>query len=368
MSVLIITERDDIHGSALIWALKQCGVRCDRWCLSDFPEQQRSSLHISPSLSRPSFDISGIHSREYKSIWTRRVSDPRMISNELAVADREMAFLQARRHADALRTLFSPDSIWINPPETRVLANIKPYQLLAAGAVGFAIPETLLSNDPEAIRGFFQKHNGEVIYKAFTPAFWRDDAANVVRCLFTSKLTEDALVDDEALTSCPGIYQPYVPKRADIRITFFGQTYCGVRIHSQAVPSGSIDFRSDMKFEAPIEEFELAPAFLERCIALSSKLGLLHGSYDFVERPDGGLTFLEVNEMGQFLWLEERLPQLPLLEMFAAFSLDPRPDFVFTSGQVTKAKFGDFLKTDEYVVFRRDLTESISTLPFLWTE
>jgi hypothetical protein len=34
MSVLIITERNDIHGHALIWALESLGVRCDRWSMS----------------------------------------------------------------------------------------------------------------------------------------------------------------------------------------------------------------------------------------------------------------------------------------------------------------------------------------------
>ena len=49
MPVLIITERDDIHGHALIWALDWIGVRCDRWSLSEFPEEQRTSVRISNS-------------------------------------------------------------------------------------------------------------------------------------------------------------------------------------------------------------------------------------------------------------------------------------------------------------------------------
>jgi len=53
MSVLILTERNDIHGHALIWALGSMGVRCDRWSISDFPDQQRSTIQISHSLSEP---------------------------------------------------------------------------------------------------------------------------------------------------------------------------------------------------------------------------------------------------------------------------------------------------------------------------
>jgi hypothetical protein len=75
-----------------------------------------------------------------------------------------------------------------------------------------------------------------------------------------------------------------------------------------------------------------------------------------------------VNEMGQFLWLEERLPDLPLLAIFAAFSLDPRPDFLFNSTGMRRAAFSDFLKTETYVEFRRNLAASTGRLAFHWSE
>src|SRR5262245_17587340 len=133
MSVLIITERSDIHGHALIWALTSLGVRCDRWSMSDFPEQQRNSIRVSNSLPEPVCKIAGLApSMSYTSIWLRRLFAPGAISNRLAAADVRMAQLEARVFAEGMRTVISPGSIWINPLGTRIWSNSKPYQLRAA--------------------------------------------------------------------------------------------------------------------------------------------------------------------------------------------------------------------------------------------
>jgi hypothetical protein len=85
---------------------------------------------------------------------------------------------------------------------------------------------------------------------------------------------------------------------------------------------------------------------------------VLHGSYDFVEQPDGSFTFLEINEMGQFLWLEERLPELPMLSMFAAFSLDPCPDFQFNQSRWPVHSFHEYLRSEAFSLFQKDFASA----------
>jgi hypothetical protein len=366
MRVLIITERNDIHGHALIWALAKLGVRCDRWTISEFPEHQRTSVRIPNSSAPPSFKIAGLPFEEYDSIWARRLSRPKSISPRLAAADVEMALLQARRCSDGILSIFSPNAVWINPLEARRNANRKPEQLIIARHVGFSIPETLLSNDVEEIRLFYREHGGNVICKFYTPAFWKDAGSGSLSCAFTARLTEAEMnSNDEAFTSCPGIYQRCAEKKADLRVTFFGSSYTGVRIWSQQSQSGKVDVRSDMIFESRLEPLEVEGHLLERCQAMSSALGLLHGSYDFVEHPDGSITFLEINEMGQFLWLEERAPRLPMLSMFAAFSLDPRPDFQFDAGRRPVLSFHDFIRSEAYAPAREDLLRGEAHFQYL---
>jgi len=355
MSVLILTERNDIHGHALIWALGSMGVRCDRWSMSDFPDQQRSTIQISNSLSEPKCKIAGLApTSSYTSIWLRRLHAPGAISDRLAAADVQMGQLQSQRFAEGIRTVISPGSTWINPLSTRTWSNSKPYQLRAAKEVGFLIPTTLFSNDPDEIRAFYREHRGNVIYKPFTPAFWTDRTAGGLRGVFTSRLTEDLLEGDEAsFTSCPGIYQECIEKKSELRITFFGSAYQAARIYSQQVASGKLDYRSDMKGEAPMEASALDASLLEKCQAFAAKLGLLHGSLDLIERPDGSLVFLEINEMGQFLWLEERVPEIPMLALFAAFSLEPSADFNLEARR-PDVSFREYLKSEACLAFQKD--------------
>jgi hypothetical protein len=40
-------------------------------------------------------------------------------------------------------------------------------------------------------------------------------------------------------------------------------------------------------------------------------------------------VFFEFNEQGQFLWLEERAPEAPLLDMVAAFLAEGDPAFTY---------------------------------------
>jgi hypothetical protein len=350
-----------------MWALGRAGVRCDRWSLSEYPERQRTSVRISSSQSAPTFRIPGLRGN-YLSIWLRRLAEPNAVSPSLAAADVPMATLQARRSSEGVRCVFSPDAIWINPLRSRPEANAKPVQLLAARKVGFAIPETLISNDPEEIRRFYREHGGEVICKFFTPAFWRRQSDGVLCGLFTARLNEGLLEDVQAFTSCPAIYQTLVAKKADVRITFFGSSYYAVRIRSQQSSSGALDFRSDILFESPMERMELNGALLDRCMQLSSSLGLLHGSYDFIERPDGSFTFLEVNEMGQFLWLEECIPELPLLSAFAAFSLEPRPDFRFDAARWPNHPFYEFMQSEAFTRVGQPVDAGNAGGPFHYRE
>ena len=365
-AVLMITEADDVHGEALVWALDRAQVRCDRWSLEEYPERHPSSVRIS-NVRPVRFQISGVR-ESYLSIWLRRLTEPQGFSPSLAAADVPMATLQARRSTEGMRSIFSPGAVWINPLQSRAQANSKPYQLVAARAAGFAIPETLMSNDPEEIRRFYREHSRDVICKFFTPAFWQRESDGVLSGLFTARLTEDHFQNPVAFTSCPAIYQPLVPKKADVRVTFFGSSYFAARIHSQQSSSGALDFRSDIVSESPVEALRLNGAFLERCMELSSRLGLLHGSYDFIEQPDGSLLFLEVNEMGQFLWLEERLPELPLLSAFAALSLDPRPEFRFDVSRWPSHPFEEFLRSEAFARLADSVNASNAGGPFHYRE
>lgn len=348
MAILVITFPDDMHAYALIWALARRGVPCKLWSTENFPEQQRLTVRMSNSRDTQVGVASLEPMMHYETVWLRHVTPPQSVSEKLAPPDRPMALSEAKRCVDGAIALLAPDAVWINPPETRRLANIKAHQLEVARKVGFVIPETIISNDPVAIRAFAREHNGDIIYKSFAPATWRDSEKGTLWRLFTSALPPEVLNQDVAMTSCPGIYQARLSKRADVRIVFFGDTFYGVRICSQATEEGRLDFRSDLRQRAPLEAYAVAGTTYDQCNEFRKQLGLLHGSFDFVEQSDGALVFLEINEMGQFLWLEEKVPSLPLLDTFVAFSLEPVTSFHYRPNQ-NKAGFHEFINSEDFV-------------------
>jgi len=49
------------------------------------------------------------------------------------------------------------------------------------------------------------------------------------------------------------------------------------------------------------------------------KMGLVFGSLDFIVTPNDEYIFLEVNEQGQFLWMEEYNLDFKMLDIFVNF-------------------------------------------------
>ncbi|MDP9121441.1 MAG: hypothetical protein M3O15_08755 [Acidobacteriota bacterium] len=134
---------------------------------------------------------------------------------------------------------------------------------------------------------------------------------------YTSILTEDLLVSDELLQTTPGIFQVLVPKAYELRVTLIGQRPFAAKVLSQETIGGKLDWRKAYG-ELRMEPYELPQEVAEGCNRLMEKLGLVFGCFDFIVTQDRQYIFLEVNEMGQFLFVEH-FTGLPLLDAFSEF-------------------------------------------------
>ena len=56
---------------------------------------------------------------------------------------------------------------------------------------------------------------------------------------------------------------------------------------------------------------------------------LVAGAFDFIVTPDDEWVYLEVNEAGQFIFVEQWCPELTLFDAFCAFVESGDPDFVY---------------------------------------
>ena len=61
------------------------------------------------------------------------------------------------------------------------------------------------------------------------------------------------------------------------------------------------------------------------------RMGLAFGAFDVIVTPEDEYVFLEVNEQGQFLWLEEFNPDFKMLDIFIQYMLQGSIDFVWNA-------------------------------------
>ena len=234
-NVLILSEADDAHASAVSWGLRQFGLDPVLWQWSDFPKVARYALHLGPDVA-PAFAMclrDKSCSQPFDVVWNRRPGKPQPRSgshpDDLPIIGNEsLAYLK-----NFLDFVGHPQALWVNPPEAVRRANHKLLQLVTAKAQGFQIPDSLAGNDVDQVRRFFDKHHRRIIFKAFLPGGWDEGDGNS-RHLRAAALSREHLAHDEAILACPGIFQEQIDTDYEIRVTVMGGQVLAGAIHSQA--------------------------------------------------------------------------------------------------------------------------------------
>ncbi len=323
-SILILSQPDDLHAYAVQTALEAKGQSPVLWHTSDFPMNAGESMRFAASEGRvstsirlrgPDFDLQDPH---FDVVWNRRPThylDPLT----LHPADRDFAEWSVRTSRQGLMQLLEASAFWVNP-QSAVRHGNKILQSYHASRVGLEVPETLYSNDPDEIRAFLRDQGGSAVYKPLKGLPWKDDETYWMP--YTSRVTEDDLVSDELLRAAPGIYQALVPKAYEIRLTLMGRRPFAFKVCSQQTRTGRLDWRKSYH-ELHMEPIELPTAVVDACSRLLDHLGLVFGCFDLIVTPDGRHLFLEVNQMGQFLFLEHATGY-PLLDAFTDFLIQGR--------------------------------------------
>jgi glutathione synthase/RimK-type ligase-like ATP-grasp enzyme len=205
---------------------------------------------------------------------------------------------------DALMTV--TNVLWVNHPHCHARANSKPAQLFVAQQIGFDIPPTVITNDPEQARGLVSEPNGSAIYKAMSQTLDLEHG----KALFTGLLTEKELAKLELIRVSPGIFQKFVPKAYEVRATVVGRRVFSGKIDSQARVETQVDWRH-RPFDIEETPIDLPPEIEAKIHAFMEVFGLVYGAFDFIVTPDGRYVFLEINPAGQYMWVEAKT-KLPI--------------------------------------------------------
>ncbi len=288
-SVLIVSESDDLHATAMAVTLReQHGVNPIQLDLRDFPRESGSFRLDRLGTTRSMSHLIGLD--EVRSVWWRRPHPSQVPAGVRATDD---AFRQAECDGFIQGLLWSIPAQWVNDPGNDRTANRKIVQLETAHRAGFAVPETLITNDPEEARGFIESRSGAVVYKRTGTS--RAEFAE------TRIVGEADLARLAGIRSAPTTFQDYIVAQCDLRVVWVDGVAWTVRIDSQA-GAGRVDSRLDTSVEFAPHQL---PASVSKSLAvLMGALGLSFGVLDLRLGADGEYYFLEVNPQGQFAYLE----------------------------------------------------------------
>jgi hypothetical protein len=195
------------------------------------------------------------------------------------------------------RTLHEMFLTWISLTSARVVNRAaamasngsKPYQAQLIRAVGFDVPETVVTNDPELVHDFLARHR-RVVYKSTS------GTRSVVH-----EVDADALARLEDIRWCPVQFQAYV-EGIDVRVHVVGS-----RVFATRVTSDAADYRyAAVRGGAParLEATRLSEAVEALCIDLTARLGLRFSGIDLRITPDQRVVCFEVNPSPAYTYYE----------------------------------------------------------------
>lgn len=341
--ILICSRQGDVHAEAVAWGLEALGRPATVWRSGDFPAEQSLSIQFDntgPARHRivgggESLDLASV-----RTVWNRRVQPPRL-SPDLHADDVRFAQDQCGQHLEGFLTTACPDALWVNRPAAARQDLNKPLQLRWARTAGLRIPPTLLSNSPDDIEAFFEANGGDVVFKPYKGGVWADDTGKAgVRVNFTTSVSRDDLKNRQALSYCPGIFQARIDKAFEVRVTAMGQSLFAVRIDPADDRAGALDWRATGR-TLKLSVVDLPVDVADKLRALMVDAGLVFGCFDLIVTPGGDYCFIEVNQAGQFLWQEEHLPDLPLLDAMCRFLASSDAAFRYVA-PVAALRFEDF--------------------------
>jgi hypothetical protein len=221
-------------------------------------------------------DFTGVYRRWSKGIATPQDADPQV--TELVYWNIESAIGSFSRCMDCL---------WINSQQATDMHKYKGYQLKLMQQAGIPLPDTIITNDAESVRAFYDKHHGHVIYKP------------VRGWAHTEKLTPNDLTDERlsALKQAPIKLQQLI-LGTDIRAYWVDGT-----VYAMTIETDTLDFRESP--EAPRQKITLPDSVFAQIQTLTQTLGLVFSGIDLRLTPSGEYVFFEANPTPVFVWDED---------------------------------------------------------------
>jgi hypothetical protein len=322
--IVIVTETIDLHADDMVRVLRGMGHEPIRLNSEDIPLNTSQSFQLDGADWHGTIRIQTngrtIDIDDIRSIWWRR---PNAFTLPPDLSEQESAFAKGEiRHA--LQGLWaSLECYWVSFPALIQQASWKMDQLKRAARLGFEVPRTLITTDPDAVRAFYEQCQGRMIYKVMSDPMLALDQVQPSgqtgprRATHTTPITAAQLAMLESIRTAHCQFQEYIPKQVELRVTVIGDQVFAAEIDSQSHPQTSVDWRH-YEIKIPYRKATLPADVAERCLRFVRSYQLNFSTLDLILTPDGRYVFLENNPNGQFMFVEKQVPELKMTAALAA--------------------------------------------------
>ncbi|MGH7296857.1 MAG: MvdC/MvdD family ATP grasp protein [Polyangiaceae bacterium] len=326
--VLIISTLVEPNVDRLIPLLEKRGAKWFRFNTELFPLMSRGSIRLGDKHSAAISSLEkNIRLEDVSTVWNRRHSRPVLPPG---LSPFEQRFVENESAAFHLAAYEHAPCNWINDWRAERDASSKALQLQVAVQEGFRVPKTLITNDPLAVREFVDFIDGPVLFKSLAGTApttmdytdkikrWlgrrapklaapRADRLNDAPIAFSELLSAKHLSKIDSVRVCPTVFQEYIAKKHELRVTIVGSDIFAAEIHSQDDRATRVDFRRfALTRRVPKHrKANLRPATAERLLRTMRRLRLSFGCADLIVTPDGEDVFLEINPSGQWQWVQQ---------------------------------------------------------------
>ncbi|MFT2016097.1 ATP-grasp ribosomal peptide maturase [Streptomyces sp. 796.1] len=312
-TVLVIAARDDWPTDRVIKALEERQATVFRMDAAEFPEEVGVAARIDGTHPWDGSMLNEHHVLALGDVDACYYRAPNPFRFPTGMSDAEQRFAAAQARAGFGGVLTALECRWVNHPSAMSRAEYKPYQLAVARQCGLTIPPTLITNRAVAVKAFARSTPGQVICKPVaSPVLIEDDQLKTV---YTHVLDSDDLADLTGIETTAHLFQAWVDKAYEVRLTMVGKRAFAAEIRS-TTEAGHTDWRSDYR-SLRYRPIEVPEDVLRKVRSLMQRLHLRFGALDFVVSPSGEWTFLEVNPCGQWDWIQHATGH-PIAESIAA--------------------------------------------------
>ncbi len=302
--LLIITSSDDVTADLVEEQLSQLGHEFKRFNTESFPTASKLTVAIDQAMQSGVLSIPGhnIDFANIKTVWFRKPNPP-MISSD--VTDPQARAFAQQESESLLSSLYRQlnHAFWVSRPDIIRRANDKLYQLRLARDIGFNVPRTVVTNDPDAARAFVLSTPAPKIIKPLKAGLVEYPDGHI-ELIYTSLITPKDIENIQQVAFAPCLLQDYVPKECEIRATVIGRRMFAVGLDTQASDISRHDWRRENCRAVRYSQITLPDSLVQNCLEFMDHYGLEFSAFDFVKTPDGDYVFLENNPNGQWAWLD----------------------------------------------------------------